>query len=287
MTIRGRLPFHILTPRPGTITAETGNGTVARVEVSSPPVYRLADFYRLALASGVAGFASVSYTGRKVAPLREYFDLAVRVRESTSTASANGRVMLAAGRGIELSYDPATRITSVTNGGYQSLTDKMVAACLTGDGDVQLGYIEEGTWNELASVSTGPGTSDIQSARGVWLRLVRTPVAVAAWWGIGASEDALPRQWTCAAVSSSVTALTLSAGIGAARVSVEVSSGISGGFAVDLRDGAWLFPVDGFNGPHPYGAPKSPSVASADGSPTFAADLPYEDNDGVSVPAFG
>lgn len=281
MTLRGRLPFFPLTPRRSTIDVETSNGTVARVDVSSPPVYRLPHLYRLALASGITGMASVSFTGRKVAPLREHFDLAVRVRESTSTASANGRVMLAAGRGVEVSGSG-----TVTNGGYQSLTDKMVAACLTGAGRVELGYIEDGTWNELASVS-GPSTTQVQAAKGVWLRLVRTPVAVAAWWGIGGSEDALPRQWTCAAVSANVTALTLSAGIGAARVSVEVSSGISGGFAVDLRDGAWLFPVDGFNGPHPFGAPKTPSVASADGSPTFAADLPYEDNDGVATPVFG
>ena len=274
MTRRARLAFWPLSPRKPSIDVETSNGTVARVEVSSPPAYRLPDFYRLALASGVTGVASVSYTGRKVAPLREYFDLAVRVRESTTTANANARVMLAAGRGVEVSSSG-----TVTNGGYGSLTDKMVAACITGAGNVELGYIEDGTWNELASVSTGPSTSDIRAAKGVWLRLVRTPVAVAAWWGIGESEDALPRRWTCAAVSSNVTALTLSSGIAAARVSVEVSSGISGGAAYELRDGAWLFPVDGFAGPNPYGPPKLPATSSDDGSSAFELDLPYEDNE--------
>lgn len=279
MTLRARLAFWPLSPRKPSIDVETSNGTVARVEVSSPPVYRLPDFYRLALASGVTGMASVSYTGRVAAPLREHFDLAVRVRESTTTANANARVMLAAGRGVVVSGSG-----TVTSGGYGSLTDRMVAACITGEGRVELGYIEDGTWNELASVSTGPTTTEIRSARGVWLRLVRTPVAVAAWWGIGESDDALPRRWTCAAVSSDVTALTMSSGIATARVSVEVSSGISGGAAYELRDGAWLFPIDKSTGAHPYGPAKHPPISSDDGSPTFEADLAHEDND-LSAPS--
>jgi hypothetical protein len=148
---------------------------------------------------GVAGSCGVEQSGFLVSP--EWYELLCRVQVTQGDGSSVTRYILAAG---------------------QSATD-CVSVALWTNSNVEPGYVVGGSFTSLAIVA-GPGSGQ-RTGGHLWMRITRTPVALAFSWGEDlTATGAVPTVWTTVNVTSSAAALAASGGRYVALVHMTLSS---------------------------------------------------------------
>ena len=136
---------------------------------------------------GAAGSCGVERSGFLVSP--EWYELLCRVQVTQGDGSSATRYILAAG---------------------QSATD-CVSLALWTNSNVEPGYVVGGSFTSLAIVA-GPGSGP-RTGGHLWLRISRTPVALAFSWGEDlTATGAVPAVWTTVSVTSGAAALAASGG---------------------------------------------------------------------------
>ena len=136
---------------------------------------------------GAAGSCGVAQSGLLVSP--EWYDLLCRVQVTQGDGSTLTRYALAAG---------------------QSITDHVSVALWT-NSNLEPGYVVGGSFTSLAIVA-GPNSGQ-RTGGHLWLRISRTPVALAFSWGEDlTATGAVPAVWTTVSVTSNTTALAAAGG---------------------------------------------------------------------------
>ena len=102
----------------------------------------------------------------------------------------------------------------------------------TGGGNYYVGRWVGGVWTTVASSAPSGILSGDRTGGQLWLRASRAPTGVVFFYGVG-SSGALPTRWTI------VRTITNEAAIAAAlgqyvRLGIDTSSGIAGGFTLDV-----------------------------------------------------
>lgn len=158
-----------------------------------------------------------------------------------------GRAMIGNSPGAWDRYDIAARVRFDLGDGASAASvwigagadaDSAAVLRLTGDGEFTLGSWIGGSFNALEGPTSGTDSGE-RTGGDLWLRLVREPGYVAAYYGVATVAGELPETWQCVAVSHDLVLLSVSNG-GAFLCRVVTTSGVSGGVSVLLLDTACM-----------------------------------------------